>query len=105
MIQNQQETQMLSRRPIQSDNGPAMREPTMEPAARAEPMAPCTAPWGLSKYLMYCGVPIMALIDEMSKPNLSRSVEATKQEVRRANLQHATHGGDKGHEVDIVHLG
>ena len=53
-----------------SERGPAKRAPTTEPAARAEPMAPWTTPWGLSKYEIYCFVPIMALMDEMSKPKL-----------------------------------
>ena len=59
-----------SRRPILSERGPAKRAPTTEPAARAEPMAPWTTPRGFLKYETYCLVPIMALMDEMSKPKL-----------------------------------
>jgi hypothetical protein len=70
MSQKRQANIMESRRPILSESGPATAEPTTEPAARAEPMAPWMTPAGLSKNLMYWSVTTMADMDEISKPKL-----------------------------------
>ena len=61
---------MASRRPMRLDTGPAMMAPMTEPPARAAPMPPWVVPEGLLKYSTYCLVPMMAEIEEMSKPKL-----------------------------------
>jgi hypothetical protein len=53
MSQKTQEYRRASRRPNLSEMGPAMIEPTTEPAARADPIAPCEMPAGLSKYFLH----------------------------------------------------
>jgi hypothetical protein len=63
---------IASRHPILLEIGPAIRGPTTDTAARADPMAPWMMPWGLSKYSKYWIVSMMADIDEISKPKLLR---------------------------------
>src|SRR4051812_37901388 len=67
-----------SRRPILLEIGPAMMEPMIEPAASDEPIAPWTIPAGLLKYVLYCSVPMIADMDEISKPNNIPPTVATK---------------------------
>lgn len=64
--------------PYLFETGPAIMEPTTDPAARAEPMAPWVAPAGLLKKSLYCFVPIIADIDEISKPNNMPPMVATQ---------------------------
>lgn len=86
-----------------------MMEPTTDPAAKAAPMAPCTTPAGWWKKLRYWSVPMMADIEEISKPNLERQSSATRLalEVLRFSVhsQHTTYRRDYRDEVGVVHFG
>ena len=53
------------------DTGPAIMAPMKEPPARAAPMPPWVVPDGLLKYSTYWFVPMMAEMEEMSKPKLA----------------------------------
>jgi hypothetical protein len=53
-----------------SERGPATADPTTDPAARAEPIAPWITPAGEWKKSRYWCCTTMADMDEMSKPKL-----------------------------------
>lgn len=59
-----------SRRPNLLEIGPAMIAPMTEPPASPACIPPCVVPCGFLKYSTYWSVPMIAEIDEISKPNL-----------------------------------
>jgi hypothetical protein len=53
-----------------SESGPATADPTTDPAASAEQIAPWTTPAGELKYVRYCFCTTIADMDEISKTKL-----------------------------------